>query len=61
MGPDLQNIIRFIIRLSEVYRKVDLRMAGFKGGGKLGSCPGAFTTKGPPQQKHFFKLLPMET
>ena len=24
--------------------------AGFKGGGKLGSCPGASTTNGPPQK-----------
>ena len=24
-GPNLQNSLRFIIRLSEVYRKVDLR------------------------------------
>jgi len=24
-GPDLQNILRFIIRLSQVYRKIDLR------------------------------------
>jgi len=25
--------------------------AGFKGGDKLGSCPGASTTKGPPQKQ----------
>jgi len=25
LGPDLQNILRFIIRLSKVYRKIDLR------------------------------------
>jgi len=25
--------------------------AGFKGGGKLDSCPGASATKGPPQKK----------
>ena len=24
-GPDLQNILRFIVRLSLVYRKIDLR------------------------------------
>jgi len=29
------------------------------GGGKLGSCPGATTTKGPPQ-KNSKKLLPKE-
>jgi len=33
--------------------------AGFKGGG-LGSCPGASTTKGPPQ-KTVKKLFPKET
>jgi len=25
MGPDLQNILRFVIRLSQVYRKIVLR------------------------------------
>ena len=25
-GPDLQNILRFIVRLSYVYRKIDLRL-----------------------------------
>jgi len=25
LGPDLQNILRFIVRLSYVYRKIDLR------------------------------------
>ena len=35
--------------------------AGFKGGGKLGSCPGAAsTTKGPPQ-KNSKNILPKET
>jgi len=24
-GPDLQNTLRFIVRLSQVYRKIDLR------------------------------------
>jgi len=24
MGPDLQNILLFIVRLSEIYRKIDL-------------------------------------
>jgi len=39
-----------------------MNRAGFKGGreGKLGSCPGASTTKGPPQ-KNSKKLLPKET
>jgi len=37
-------------------------VAGLKEGGKLGSCPGASTTKGPPQKiydisfLHFLKL-----
>jgi len=45
-----------------------LPRAGFKGGGKLGNCPGASTTKEPPQKnsknyylrkhkKYFLKLI----
>jgi len=42
-------------------KKTQYIMAGFKGGGdKLGSCPEASTTKGPPQ-KQYKKLLPKET
>jgi len=34
--------------------------AGFRGGGKLGSCPGASTAK-RPSQKTAKELLPKET
>jgi len=36
--------------------KIDTKThkAGFKGGGKLGSCPGASTTKGPPKKIDIF-------
>jgi len=30
LGPSLQNILRFILRLSEVYRKVDVTLATLK-------------------------------
>ena len=41
--------IRFRSRKTRCsHRQTD--RAGFRGGGKLGSCPGASTTKGPPQK-----------
>jgi len=44
--------------LAHLLQAVTTLRAEFKGEGKLGSCPGASTTKGPPQ-KSSKKLLPI--